>query len=322
MRLGHVTGHARHGSAHDAHADHPQAPHTPATLPPHDSLSLARKQADLAYLAAMAGRKAKTLSAVQDLAADLPVPLLLAMKDSGWSLAAQYAALVRFGLWDELIALEAPDTRLAGLMAGYLYGRGVGLAARGRVAEARQTLGELQALGVTVPADTRAGTNPLRDIIAVAEPILAARIAASERREADAVTLLERAVAAEDQLAYSDPADWFFPARHLLGAQLLLAGQPAAAERVYTEDLKRNPSNGWSLFGLMLAAQAQGKTQEAARRANEQQRAWQRADVRLPGSAFWYAGADTASCECQHFPSAQGQPGGEFLGAQHEAGVH
>jgi hypothetical protein len=99
-------------------------------------------------------------------------------------------------------------------------------------------------------------------------------------------------------------------------------GRPAAAEKVYTEDLQRNPSNGWSLFGLMLAAKAQGRTQEAARWANEQQSAWQHADVRLPGSAFWYAGADTASCECQHFASGKGQAGGELLGAQHEAGVH
>jgi tetratricopeptide (TPR) repeat protein len=293
------------------------------TVPPdYYAMYLAHNHAFLAYSAAMEGRKAETLSAAQDLAGTLPMAMLLAMKDSGWGLAEQYAALVRFGLWDELIALQAPDTRLPGLSAGYLYGRGVGLAARGRVDEARQMLAELHALGVAVPADTLAGYNPLRDIIAVAEPIVAARIAASERRDADAVTLLERAVAAEDALAYDEPADWFFPTRHLLGAQLLLTGQPAAAAKVYAEDLKRNPRNGWSLFGLMLVARAQGKTQEAARWANEQQVAWQHADVRLPGSAFWYAGADTASCECQHFVSGKGQPGGELLGPQHEARVH
>ena len=293
------------------------------TVPPdYYAMYRAHNQAFLAYSAAMEGRKAETLSAVQDLAVTVPVPMLLAMKESGWGLAEQYAALVRFGLWDELIALQSPETRLPGLTAGYLYGRGVGLAARGRMDEARQALAELHALGVAVPADTRTGYNRLKDIIAVAEPIVAARIAASERRDADAVTLLEQAVAAEDALAYNEPADWFFPARHLLGAQLLFMDRPAAAEKVYTEDLKRNPSNGWSLFGLMLAAKAQGKTQEAARWANEQQSAWQHADVRLPGSAFWYAGADTASCECQHFASGKGQAGGELLGAQHEAGVH
>jgi tetratricopeptide (TPR) repeat protein len=293
------------------------------TVPPdYYAMYLAHNQAFLAYSVAMEGRKAETLDAVQALAVTVPVPMLLAMHDSGWRLAEQYAALVRFGLWDELIALQAPDTRLPGLSAGYFYGRGVGLAARGRVAEARQTLAELHALRESVPADTFAGYNRLKDLIAVAEPIVAARIAASERRDAEAVRLLEEAVAAEDALAYDEPADWFFPARHLLGAQLLLMGQPAAAQRVYTEDLRRNPNNGWSLFGLMLAAKAQGKIPEAELRANEQQRAWQRADVRLPGSAFWYAGADTASCECQHFASGQGHASGELLGAQDEARVH
>jgi tetratricopeptide (TPR) repeat protein len=142
------------------------------TVPPdYYAMYRAHNQAFLAYSAAMEGRKAETLSAVQDLAGTVPVPMLLAMKESGWGLAEQYAALVRFGLWDELIALQSPDTRLPGLTAGYLYGRGVGLAARGRVDEARQGLAELHALGVAVPADTLGGYNRLKDIIAVAEPI-------------------------------------------------------------------------------------------------------------------------------------------------------
>ncbi len=129
-------------------------------------------------------------------------------------------------------------------------------------------------------------------------------------------------MSAEDELAYDEPADWFFPARHLLGAQLLLAGRPADAEKVYREDLKRNPDNGWALFGLSDALRAQGHGAAATRVARQQARAWQHADVRLPASAFWYAGVDSASCECQHFTSQNRQPGGELLGAQHEAGVH
>jgi hypothetical protein len=36
-------------------------------------------------------------------------------------------------------------------------------------------------------------------------------------------------------------------------------------------------------------------------------RAWAHADVRLEGSAFWFAGADATTCECQRTPSAQRQ---------------
>ena len=84
-----------------------------------------------------------------------------------------------------------------------------------------------------------------------------------------------------------------------LGAQLLIAGRAAEAERVYREDLIRNPANGWSLFGLAAALRAQGKGSAAARTLHEFERAWRHADVRLSASAFWFAGADRLSCECQ-----------------------
>jgi tetratricopeptide (TPR) repeat protein len=181
----------------------------------------------------------------------------------------------------------------------WLYSRGVALAARGRLEDARATLGELRQLEAAIPADTQAGFNSLHDVLAVAEPIVAARIAATERRNDEAIALLQKAVAAQDSLAYNEPADWFFPTRHLLGAQLLIAGRAAEAERVYREDLIRNPANGWSLFGLAAALRAQGKGSAAARTLREFDRAWQHADVRLSASAFWFAGADTLSCECQ-----------------------
>ncbi len=275
----------------------------------------------LAYSAAMEGRKAETLAAVQSALQTIPLDMMLAMGDSGWSLTQQYAALVRFGLWDEMIAQLAPDPRASGLTAGYLYGRGVALAARGRIDEAQGALAELQKLSVAAPPDAMAGFNRLRDVVSVAQPIVAARIAASEQHREDAVKLLEQAAAAEDKLAYNEPADWFFPARHLLGAQLLLAGRAGQAEQVYREDLRRNPRNGWALRGLAAALKAQGRAHDAARTMRELDAAWQHADIHLPGSAFWFAGADTSDCACQRQASGEGQAGRELLRAQDKAGV-
>lgn len=265
------------------------------TPPGHYAMYLGHNYSFLAYAAAMEGRKAESLQAVQGLLQADPVDVILGMGSSGWGLAQQYAVLVRFGLWDELLALAAPDERARGLTAGYLYGRGVALAARGRSADARAVLAQLRALDAALPP----GEQFLRQILAIADPVVAARIAATEGRDEEAVTLLTRAVAAEDGLAYDEPADWFFPVRHLLGAQLLIAGRAAEAARVYREDLRRNPHNGWALYGLALALQAQRRAHEAQLAMSAFTRAWQHADVRLPASAFWFAGADTASCECQ-----------------------
>jgi tetratricopeptide (TPR) repeat protein len=271
-----------------------------ATPPPDaEALHLADHYSSLAFSAAMEGRKAETLAAVQSVVAAVPLDALLAVGDSGWRLTQQYAALVRFGLWDEAIALGAPDPRAPGLTAGYLFSRGVALAARGRLQEARAVLAQLRQLAARVPADMQAGLNTLHDVLDVAQPVVAARIAATEQRNDEALRLLRQAVTAQDRLAHGEPADWFFPARHLLGAQLLIAGRAADAERVYREDLERNPANGWSLYGLAAALREQGKTRDAAQATREFEAAWRHADVRLQASAFWFAGADTSSCECQ-----------------------
>jgi tetratricopeptide (TPR) repeat protein len=292
-----------------------------AAAPDYYPMYLAHNYSFLAFSAATEGRKAETLAAVQNVVQTVPLDMMLAMGDSGWNLTQQYAALVRFGLWDEMIAQLAPDPRASGLTAGYLYARGVALAARGRIADARGALAELQKLGAAAPAQTLAGFNTLRDVVSVAQPIVAARIAASEERHAEAIALLEQAVAAEDKLAYNEPADWFFPARHLLGAQLLLAGRAAQAELVYREDLRRHPKNGWALQGLAAALKAQGRARDATRTTHELAAVWQHADIQLPGSAFWFAGADSSACACQHQASGERQPGRELLGAQYKAGV-
>jgi hypothetical protein len=79
-----------------ARADTPLAAHPPAQ-PLADATAAAAAQRDelLAYSAAMAGRKAETLAAVQRVAQAVPLDRELANGASGWNLAQQYAALVR-----------------------------------------------------------------------------------------------------------------------------------------------------------------------------------------------------------------------------------
>src|SRR5437879_8212508 len=128
--------------------------------PDYYRMYLAHNYAFLAFSAAMEGRKAETLAAVQSVAQTVPLDMMLAMGDSGWNLTQQYAALVRFGLWDEMIALLPPDPRAQGLTAGYLFGRGVALAARGRTEEARGASGELERPAAAAPAAAAAGVHP------------------------------------------------------------------------------------------------------------------------------------------------------------------
>jgi tetratricopeptide (TPR) repeat protein len=240
----------------------------------------------LACSAAMEGRGAEAIAAADGSRNAVSDAMLLTMPGADWYVAESYTARVRFGLWDELLAMPVPNPKLNGLTAGFLYGRAIALAAKGRLDEARATLGKLQKLAEETPADVPAGMNAVRDVLGVAIPIVQARIAAGERRSEDALAELRIAVAAEDHLAYNEPRDWFFPARHVLGAQLMQAGQPNEAEKVYRDDLQRNPDNGWALYGLSAALRAQGKAAEAATVAQQFDTAWKRADVTLTTSAF------------------------------------
>ena len=240
----------------------------------------------LACSAAMEGRRAEAIAATEGSRKAVSDAMLLAMPGTDWYLAESYTARVRFGLWDELLAMPAPNPKLSGLTGGFLYGRAIALAAKGRFDKARATLSELQTLAEKTPADVPAGMNAVRDVLGVAIPIVQARIAAGERRSEDASSWLRQAVAAEDRLAYNEPRDWFFPARHLLGVQLMRAGKPHEAEKVYREDLQNNPANGWALYGLSAALKVQGKTAEAATVALQFDSAWKHADVTLTASAF------------------------------------
>jgi tetratricopeptide (TPR) repeat protein len=240
----------------------------------------------LAFSTAMEGRKAETLEAVRNarrVSADDQLRQMPAMQ---WQLSEEYAALLRFGLWADMLARPAPDPGMASLTGGYLYARGVALAATGRVEDALKTLAELRSLIGLLPRDSPAGMNTARDVLGLAALLVQARIAAAQRRGNDAIALLRDAVASEDGLAYNEPSDWFFPVRHILGAQLLEAGQPAAAEAVFREDLKRNPANGWALFSLAEALKRQHRTVEAQQAQRQFQQAWSHSDITLASSAF------------------------------------
>jgi tetratricopeptide (TPR) repeat protein len=258
-----------------------------STRPPdYYSMYLAHNYQFLAYSAAMEGRKAETLDAVRAMRGAVPEEVLQSMPGFDWFLAETYQAQIRFGLWDRVLAESAPSPKLPGLTGGYLYARGVAFAATGKFPEARKALASLEKVASDTPADYGAGNNLARDVLAVAITVLKGQIAAAENDTGRSLTLLAEAVQREDRLAYDEPSAWFFPVRHLLGAQLLKSGKAREAEVVYRQDLEHNPNNGWALFGLARSLKAQNKSAEAAKVDAAFEKAWAHADITLASSAL------------------------------------
>jgi tetratricopeptide (TPR) repeat protein len=102
--------------------------------------------------------------------------------------------------------------------------------------------------------------HPARRVLGLLSGILEGEIARVSGDLPSAITAFERAVRLDDELEVDEPEPLPFPARHWLGAALLEARRPLDAERVYREDLRQHPHNGWALVGLQLALRAQGKS--------------------------------------------------------------
>ena len=222
----------------------------------------------------------KTASKVTDEMLD-QVPVLAGFR------VVPYYALTRFGKWDEMLAEPAPADRHLYLRGNWHYGRGLAFLGKGQTAEAETELAEVRRIAPDPRLDySLFSPNKAAAIFAAAPEVLAGELAARSKDYDKAIAHLERAVRLEDSLVYTEPEEWHYPARQALGAVLLEAGRPREAETVYWEDLKRHTDNGWSLFGLVQALTAQGRRDEAAAVQARFDKAWTRADVKLPSSRF------------------------------------
>jgi hypothetical protein len=100
-------------------------------------------------------------------------------------------------------------------------------------------------------------------VFKIHDNILAGVIAHSRHDDNAAVDLLKQAVASEDALSYSEPPAWYPPVRPILGRLLLANNQAADAEKIFREDLERNPRDARALGGLRDALKAQNRSYEA-----------------------------------------------------------
>jgi tetratricopeptide (TPR) repeat protein len=149
---------------------------------------------------------------------------------------------------------------------------------------------ELAALDETIklPAmqDFKVHHNESGELLQLARDLAAGDLDLAQKDSDAAIKKFQDAVAVQDKLAYSEPENWYYPARQSLGDALLKAGRNAEAETVFREDVKRHPDNGWSLYGLQQSLRAQGKTAEADEVQRRLEKAWARADVKLTAAVF------------------------------------
>jgi tetratricopeptide (TPR) repeat protein len=168
----------------------------------------------------------------------------------------QVLTLLRFGRFDEVLEVtKRPEREVPA--AVWDFSQGYAYLRKNQADFAKVYLARVQKTAETSKAEFR--NHPAKHLLGVLGGILDGEIARAAADMPAAIAAFERAVAADDALDYDEPEPLPFPARHWLGAALLEAKRFADAERVYAEDIKDHPHNGWSLLGLQQALKAQGK---------------------------------------------------------------
>jgi tetratricopeptide (TPR) repeat protein len=205
--------------------------------------------------------------------------------------------LVRFGLWDEIIAESLPkDRELYSVTTAFThYAKGLAHAVSSQLEEAERERENFNAAVVQVPETRYLFNNQALDILAVAAAMLDGEIEYRTGNYDAAWVNLSRAIELDDTLPYDEPWGWMQPTRHAYGALLLEQGEIEAAVAVYAADLGlddtlaracQHPNNVWSLHGYHECLLRLGRTDEAAQLKPQLDRALDIADVQIESSCF------------------------------------
>jgi tetratricopeptide (TPR) repeat protein len=230
----------------------------------------------LAYAATQDGRQAEAVQAAADLVA-LATPSLKEMPMIEFALATPLFVSLQFQDWSAIAKSPEPSAETPTTRAMWRFFRGMALASQGKPEPAEAERRAFQELSAKAPQDlpySGTGFSTSGEILTVAGFALDARVASAQGNHKAAIESWEKAVKAQDQLAYDEPPAWFYSLRESLGAEYFRAGQMADAEKIFREDLEKHPRSPRSLIGLMECLKAQGKKVDAEWVARQFKKAW------------------------------------------------
>ncbi|MCY1294529.1 hypothetical protein D9M70_438280 [compost metagenome] len=238
---------------------------------------------------------ARLVKALPDHLLSVSSPPMADWAESHYSAFAH--VLIRFGRWEEIIALELPEDRelFCVTVAMILYAKGVAFSALGRLEEAEQARAAFADAVAVVPETRMSLPNREIDVLKVAAAMLDGEFEYRKGNFDLAYSKLREAIELEDALKYADPRSWLQPVRHAYGALLLEQGHIEEAEAVYRSDLgldgklprpRIHPNNVWSLHGLHECLVRLGRQKEAELIKLQRDIAVASADVQIGASCF------------------------------------
>ncbi|HEY2045329.1 MAG TPA: hypothetical protein VGG93_01990 [Candidatus Udaeobacter sp.] len=261
--------------------------------PPNGFLNvyIAHNRHMLAYAAMMTGQRDLAMKHIRAMVAEIPADFLNenALQAEG-NVAMPLEVMVRFGLWDELLAEpENYRDKMWFTHAFHHAARAIAYAAKGDTVNARKAQSVFVERAKLVPKEDFVSNNSCEALLAIVIPMVEGEILIAEGKIDRGIEQLRAAIQKEDGLKYDEPPGWLIPVRHSLGAVLMKQQRFAEAEQVYRDDLARLPENGWSLLGLAESLRKQDKNpDEVSQTQTKFEKVWAKADLTI-----------TTSCLCQ-----------------------
>jgi len=189
--------------------------------------------------------------------------------------AAPFFAMAQFADAEAILAMPAPDARLAYPTAMRHYARGIAYAQR---RDRKAFDAEMAALARLRSSDALNAMIeqgvPAPDLLTLAEQVARGRFAAALGRHDEAIAHYRTAAAIEARLPYQEPTYWYFPVNQALGGALYRARRYDDASAAFRAALAQAPNNGWALYGLSRSEAAQGRKLEAAAADKALAKAW------------------------------------------------
>ena len=235
--------------------------------------------------ASMEGRSEIAIEAGEKVAANVRLEMVEEFPGVEFFKTIPLLSFVQFGRWDDILETQEPPADLEYSRAIWHYARSVAYANQGDVDAAKAEQEKLTPLKDAADVeflDTL--LYPATMLLAIADELALGEIEMAEGRFTVAADHFKRAVDVQDELPYTEPPFWYYPTRHSLGKALIAADDSAAAEAVYREDLAMYPRNGWAMYGLIQALEAQDKDASEVRAQFDT--VWAQADVDLSASRF------------------------------------
>ncbi len=193
---------------------------------------------------------------------------------------------VTFGKWDEILNYKKPQDDRPYMQAIWHYARAMAFIAKDNPDNAAEEIKKLKPLTDNKSIEELSiwGINSAGLLVKIAYEVSNGEFEAKKKNYPKAISHLTKAVELEDQLRYDEPPTWFYPCRQNLGAVLLEAGKYEEAEKIYRQNLREIPDNGWGLFGLHQALLKQSKIDEAAEVKKQFKESWKYSDIELTSS--------------------------------------